>query len=311
MTEESSITDTWTQVRAGLALFSRPFPHDAIALAEEHREEVAPRLAAELEALAADPAQADDDFMLHLYAMHLLAWWRDKRGLRPLLALGHLHDHALLESLFGDHLTESYGSCLASMSGGDVQPLMALADDEQASVWARSAALDGLQACVVEGDADRGVIIAYAHDLALREAAAIRAGRPANEEGFELLDSVVALATDLGAVQMLPAIRGWFDEKLLDEEYADLEFVEATISEPFELSVQRMRERGEGYVRDPVSAMAWWACFSEEDDDDDADDIDWAPVAEPYVRDEPKIGRNDPCPCGSGKKYKKCHGAAR
>jgi preprotein translocase subunit SecA len=26
-------------------------------------------------------------------------------------------------------------------------------------------------------------------------------------------------------------------------------------------------------------------------------------------RDEPKIGRNDPCPCGSGKKYKKCHGA--
>jgi preprotein translocase subunit SecA len=25
-------------------------------------------------------------------------------------------------------------------------------------------------------------------------------------------------------------------------------------------------------------------------------------------RDEPKVGRNDPCPCGSGKKYKKCHG---
>ncbi|MDL1950502.1 hypothetical protein FBQ97_11905, partial [Acidobacteria bacterium ACD] len=26
--------------------------------------------------------------------------------------------------------------------------------------------------------------------------------------------------------------------------------------------------------------------------------------------DGPKVGRNDPCPCGSGKKYKKCHGAA-
>jgi uncharacterized protein YecA (UPF0149 family) len=26
-------------------------------------------------------------------------------------------------------------------------------------------------------------------------------------------------------------------------------------------------------------------------------------------RSEPKVGRNDPCPCGSGKKYKKCHGA--
>ena len=27
-------------------------------------------------------------------------------------------------------------------------------------------------------------------------------------------------------------------------------------------------------------------------------------------RKEAKVGRNDPCPCGSGKKYKKCHGAA-
>src|SRR5688572_21472748 len=30
----------------------------------------------------------------------------------------------------------------------------------------------------------------------------------------------------------------------------------------------------------------------------------------PIVREEPKVGRNDPCPCGSGKKYKRCHGAA-
>jgi len=37
-----------------------------------------------------------------------------------------------------------------------------------------------------------------------------------------------------------------------------------------------------------------------------------APDARPVTvrRDQPKVGRNDPCPCGSGKKYKKCHGAA-
>jgi preprotein translocase subunit SecA len=29
----------------------------------------------------------------------------------------------------------------------------------------------------------------------------------------------------------------------------------------------------------------------------------------PVRRSEPKVGRNDPCPCGSGKKFKKCHGA--
>ena len=31
-------------------------------------------------------------------------------------------------------------------------------------------------------------------------------------------------------------------------------------------------------------------------------------LAAPATRDEPKVGRNDPCPCGSGKKFKQCHG---
>ncbi|HFD87140.1 MAG TPA: preprotein translocase subunit SecA, partial [Gammaproteobacteria bacterium] len=31
-------------------------------------------------------------------------------------------------------------------------------------------------------------------------------------------------------------------------------------------------------------------------------------TAAPFKRDTPKVGRNDPCPCGSGKKYKHCHG---
>jgi preprotein translocase subunit SecA len=41
-----------------------------------------------------------------------------------------------------------------------------------------------------------------------------------------------------------------------------------------------------------------------------AGDEDEAPrsKAETVVRQAPKVGRNDPCPCGSGKKYKKCHG---
>jgi preprotein translocase subunit SecA len=32
--------------------------------------------------------------------------------------------------------------------------------------------------------------------------------------------------------------------------------------------------------------------------------------AKPLQREAPKVGRNDLCPCGSGKKYKKCHGTA-
>jgi preprotein translocase subunit SecA len=33
------------------------------------------------------------------------------------------------------------------------------------------------------------------------------------------------------------------------------------------------------------------------------------PAAAPFVRPMPKVGRNEPCPCGSGRKYKHCHGA--
>jgi preprotein translocase subunit SecA len=35
------------------------------------------------------------------------------------------------------------------------------------------------------------------------------------------------------------------------------------------------------------------------------------PVGRPGAATVPEVGRNDPCPCGSGKKYKKCHGAGR
>ena len=45
----------------------------------------------------------------------------------------------------------------------------------------------------------------------------------------------------------------------------------------------------------------------DDEDDDDEDDDDY-PFSEPYRREEPKVGRNDPCPSGSGKKYKKCCG---
>jgi preprotein translocase subunit SecA len=39
-----------------------------------------------------------------------------------------------------------------------------------------------------------------------------------------------------------------------------------------------------------------------------AEPSDPTPTAAPFVRAGEKVGRNDPCPCGSGKKYKHCHG---
>lgn len=48
----------------------------------------------------------------------------------------------------------------------------------------------------------------------------------------------------------------------------------------------------------------------EDADNDDSDELDWGKYypAEPFIRTDAKVGRNDQCTCGSGKKYKKCCG---
>jgi SWIM/SEC-C metal-binding protein len=44
----------------------------------------------------------------------------------------------------------------------------------------------------------------------------------------------------------------------------------------------------------------------EPDKPEDLSDIERAIAAREPARAAPKVGRNDPCPCGSGKKFKKC-----
>jgi preprotein translocase subunit SecA len=65
--------------------------------------------------------------------------------------------------------------------------------------------------------------------------------------------------------------------------------VSTTLLHPEAQGLAREREQREQVANNPVAA----------------------PDAKPTTvrRSQPKVGRNDPCPCGSGKKYKKCHGA--
>jgi preprotein translocase subunit SecA len=73
-------------------------------------------------------------------------------------------------------------------------------------------------------------------------------------------------------------------------------------------------------VDDMISDLASWSCFKEpqefvrefdeaeiEDDFESEEDIIWHSRSEgTFVRETPKVGKNEPCPCGSGRKYKKC-----
>jgi hypothetical protein len=297
------MSDIWHELREQIEYFSQPFPEAAIAFADAHREEVTPFLVEAVARLADHPEEgANPDYVLHLYAMHILATWRETTAYAPLVRLGH-HSEEVVEQLLGDTVTESYGRCLASVCDGDSSLLQGLVEDRAAAHWARHAALDAMMVRVLEGEASRDELIAYLIPLGEAEAARLRQ-LGAETKTFELIDSVIAVATDIGAVELLDLIRGWFADDLPDSTMADLPWTERHISRTYETCRDEQLGRGNGYVRSVKREIGWWAGFAE----DHLVETTPSPVVT-RARPSIKIGRNDPCPCGSGKKYKKCHGA--
>ena len=290
--------DIWAEIGPTLERPGSSFPYEAVKLALEHREAVAPRLADVLSRTAAEASSADDDNTLLLFAIYF--------------ALCRSSDHDRIEYLFGDHLTESVGRALASVCEGNLEPIVALCEDREAYAWARVGGFTGLMACVVEGCVQRDIVVAHLERMARVEANVLRMDQAQTFPGSAVLDHIVGLLSDLGAKHLLPEIRQWFAEGLLDPTYADLDLIQSRMAKPLEEVLAESRKRREGLLLDPETEMSWWHSFRGDDEerDDSLPADEWAAAAPPYVRKTPKIGRNDPCPCGSGKKYKKCHGAS-
>lgn len=99
---------------------------------------------------------------------------------------------------------------------------------------------------------------------------------------------VISHLVDLKAVDTQAVIQAAFAEGRVDMSVSgDLEDVEIGLG----LRTERTTPRPD-YHRTAVA--------EHEDDEDDT------PRIEPVRRETPKVGRNEPCPCGSGKKFKKC-----
>jgi len=97
---------------------------------------------------------------------------------------------------------------------------------------------------------------------------------------------VIFLLIDISSDKYIELIQEVFENKPVDVYYdGDLEDIEIRLG---------LRDKRDT----PKPNMFDFFSF-----DDDFEDFEYN---EPYIKIEPKIGRNDPCPCGSGKKYKKC-----
>jgi len=73
-------------------------------------------------------------------------------------------------------------------------------------------------------------------------------------------------------------------------------------------AIERQREQERAKERMQYQHAAATAMSPEAEPENPQPGQQQAEPKTPFVRDVPKVGRNDPCPCGSGKKYKVCHG---
>jgi hypothetical protein len=191
---------------------------------------------------------------------------------------------------------------LASVYDGDAAPLRGLVESEAADEFVRSAALDAFLVLEHTELMPRAEVIEYFRSLFH--------GKLKREHSYAW-DGLVCAVADLPAPELLEEVRQAYREGLVDSRVTDLEGIERDMAAP-----KPWRRDRQHLITDATGEMERWASFHPEDSWPKKLPEAQTPsplqpanyvTPQPMVR-QPKIGRNDPCPCGSGKKYKKCCG---
>jgi hypothetical protein len=246
--------------------------------------------------------------MLPMFAIFLLAQFREKPAY-PLLVKIVSAPGEIPFDLFGDTVTEGLSQIFTSVYDGNPAPLHGLVESEQVNEFVRSAALNTFLVLEHTGQMPRETVLEYLRSLFH--------GKLQQTPSYAW-SSLICVVADLPAPELLEEVRQAYADGLVDDTVADLEGIERDMAAP-----KPWRRDRHHLITDAIAEMEWWASFHPEDSrpkklpkseapalpsppaDPDSDSEYVAP--QPFVR-ETKIGRNDPCPCGSGLKYKKCCG---
>lgn len=284
-----------------LEWFHGRFEKEAVEAAVARREEIIPELLRVFDDAVNRAAELDDkgEYMAHLYAMYLLAQFREPRAYPIVVRFASLPGD-LLDSLCGDFITDGLGKVLASVCGGDLAGIQALIENEDVHEWVRSAAMGSLVTLMNVGQKGRDEIVSYF--AGLFRGGLVRQPSP-------LWGELVNYACDLYPAELLDDIKRAYAERLVDPFEVGLADVQSEMSRGKESVLARLADNRHHYfIENTVDEMGRWSCFHK-----DRPDHEFHPPAAPppIQRTTPKtkIGRNDPCPCGSAKKFKKCCGA--
>ena len=316
-------TLTVAQILQALEAHKGPFPTMVVRQAIKQRDVVAPELVRVLEAVAENPAKfaLREDYMLHLFAIYLLAQFREKRAYRPIVRIVRARGDVPLQ-LLGDVLTEGLDRILCSVYNGDSGPLKQLVEDEKVDEYARWGALDAFVLLVKSGQMERGEAVDFFR--ALFEGKLVRT--PSS-----VWDGLVSCVVRLPAPELMDLMREALAEELTGPYGSSLADVEAELEDG---EVNRNRS---AFITDTVAEMKQWGSFrsepqvqmeispagmSERTQPRTSQLRSSNPLLVPLAPDlwsnvpprsrpnlHVKAGPNKSCPCGSGKKYKKCCGA--
>jgi Protein of unknown function (DUF1186)/SEC-C motif len=286
------------------------FARAAVEEAVARREEVTPELLRILEETVNRAAQidAEGDYMAHLYALFLLAQFRDTRAYPLVVRFASLPGD-LLDSLCGDFITEDLGQVLASVCGGDLSGIQSLIENEDIDEWVRGAALSSLVTLVAAGQKSRDEIVNYFAGLFRGKLV---------RQWSHAWDTLVSYTSDLYPEELLDDIKQAYEEGLVDPGYIGFDDVKRDLAAGKDRVLARLADNPHRrLVSDTVAEMGWWACFREDRQNRAKSTtqaslnsrLNTAAPSSQIKRATPKTGRNERCPCGSGKKYKKCCGA--
>ncbi len=229
------------------------------------------------------------------YSLLLLAQLRHRPAFPLFLRLAR---HPRVQDMLEDMVTENLGRYLAACWDGNIQTLVDLLRDETLDQFVRRQGATALVWLALAGELTRDEVLRVLKDF-LRES--IDKADP--EMPIHCLDAFCELYPDHEAEAL---IREAYSKDLISSADLDFHEFEAILHEGFDRVWEgAVSSFHNSLVIDAIEDSEWWACW-ESGNPSDAED-DWVPPPVEQLRSD-KVGRNDPCPCNSGKKYKKCCG---
>lgn len=277
-------------------------PAEAVQWTLDHWDKAGPRLVAMIDRYVNFTAEdiSEDAEQLLVLSIHMLAEKRETAAFQPLCRL--LHNAEAADVILGDAVTVTLSQVLISLFDGDFNALKSLIEDPDAGEFVRHAAINAWAYFAFNGAVSRDEAREYLHTLA-------QTMQP--PEPHYAWVGIADAAILLGLEDLRPIIEGLMRRELIPSWELDLDEFDRAMKTALtdrEAAFARDNVRPFASTIEELSEWQWDSEAIEEDDEaasEDADDILAGPE-EPYVNPLRHVGRNDPCPCGSGKKYKKC-----